>query len=201
MIRRLIWYYSNRCILYQSIYVYYISQETVSASGSWFNIKMSYYQYRKSHCWDKTVLRPSYLLNGIPYTGKTTHSWLWRIDIGDILRQLLFGITCTVSYGIQSTASRITACCLPWESVFAITNSLGVCTMAAYHLNGLQYEMLAAIQPTTNRPYLTGQLLVCRIQLRLNVCVCFFNLTFHALLKYCELLKFNALIDQNRPIS
>ena len=38
--------------------------------GPWFNIKMSSYQYRKSHCGDKTILRPSYLHNGIFYTGK-----------------------------------------------------------------------------------------------------------------------------------
>ena len=38
--------------------------------GPWFNIKMSSYQYRKSHCGDKTVVRSSYLHNGISYTGK-----------------------------------------------------------------------------------------------------------------------------------
>ena len=37
---------------------------------SWFNIKMSSYQYSKSHCGDKTILRPSFLHNGISYTGK-----------------------------------------------------------------------------------------------------------------------------------
>ena len=35
---------------------------------------MSSYQYRKSHCGDKTILRPSYLHNGISYTVKTTSS-------------------------------------------------------------------------------------------------------------------------------
>ena len=40
-------------------------------AGPWFNIKMSY-QYRKSHCGDKTVARSSYLHNGISYTGKMT---------------------------------------------------------------------------------------------------------------------------------
>ena len=35
-----------------------------------FNIKMTSYLYRKSHCGDKTILRPSYLHNGIFYTGK-----------------------------------------------------------------------------------------------------------------------------------
>ena len=42
----------------------------------WFNIKMSSYQYRKSHCGDKTVVRSSYLHNGISYTGKMT-SFYW----------------------------------------------------------------------------------------------------------------------------
>ena len=41
-----------------------------NVSGPWFNIKISSYQYRKSHCGDKTVVRPSYLHNGISYTGK-----------------------------------------------------------------------------------------------------------------------------------
>ena len=40
--------------------------------GPRLNIKMSSYQYRKSHCGDKTVVRSSYLLNGISYTGKKT---------------------------------------------------------------------------------------------------------------------------------
>ena len=41
-------------------------------TGPWFNIKMLSYQYRKSHCGDKTVVRSSYLHNGISYTGKIT---------------------------------------------------------------------------------------------------------------------------------
>ena len=35
--------------------------------------KMSSYQYRKSHCGDKTVVRSSYLHNGISYTGKMSY--------------------------------------------------------------------------------------------------------------------------------
>ena len=41
------------------------------SAGSWLNIKMLSYQDRKSHCGDKTVVRSSYLHNGISYTGKT----------------------------------------------------------------------------------------------------------------------------------
>ena len=35
-----------------------------------FNIDMSSYQYRKSHCGDQTILQSSYLCIGISYTGK-----------------------------------------------------------------------------------------------------------------------------------
>ena len=40
-----------------------------SRPETYFNIKISSYQYRNSHCRDKTILRPSYLHNGISYTG------------------------------------------------------------------------------------------------------------------------------------
>ena len=40
--------------------------------GPQFNIKMTSCRYRKSHCGDKTVVRLSYLHNGISYTGKMT---------------------------------------------------------------------------------------------------------------------------------
>ena len=38
--------------------------------GPRFNMNMLSYQYRKSHCGDKTVVRSFYLHNGISYTGK-----------------------------------------------------------------------------------------------------------------------------------
>ena len=56
-----------------------------SEPGPWFNIKMSSYQYRKSHCGDKTVVRSSYLHNGISYTGKMS-SLYW---IGALFVSLL----------------------------------------------------------------------------------------------------------------
>ena len=46
----------------------------------WSNIKMSTYQYRKSHCGDRTILRPSYLHNGISYTDKTSLYWIGALD-------------------------------------------------------------------------------------------------------------------------
>ena len=48
----------------------------VSAPGPRFNIKMSSYQYRKSHCGDKTAVRSSYLHNGISYTHKTASLYI-----------------------------------------------------------------------------------------------------------------------------
>ena len=44
-----------------------------------FNIIMLSYQYRKSHCGDKAVVRSSYLLNGISYTCKTASLYWIRV--------------------------------------------------------------------------------------------------------------------------
>ena len=56
---------------------------------------MTSYQYRKSHCGGKTILRPSYLHNGISYTGKTT-SLYWISPLGTSIH-LSIPVTCTVS--------------------------------------------------------------------------------------------------------
>ena len=85
-----IWYYLNDWAInrhsddYKLIYILYALWLLVVPKYLWrddiiengwpggrFNKKMSSYQYRKSHCGDKTILRPSYLHNGISYTGKT----------------------------------------------------------------------------------------------------------------------------------
>ena len=49
--------------------------------GSWFNKNMSSYQYRKSHCGDKTVVRSSYLHNGISHTGKMAFLYWIRAQV------------------------------------------------------------------------------------------------------------------------
>ena len=51
---------------------------TCMRPGSQLNIKMSSYPYRKSHCGDKTVVRSSYLHNGVSYTGKNISLYLIR---------------------------------------------------------------------------------------------------------------------------
>ena len=54
--------------------------------GPWFNINMSSYQYRKSHCRDKTVVRSSYLHNGISYTGKMSSLyWIRALESVSLL--------------------------------------------------------------------------------------------------------------------
>ena len=53
--------------------------------GPRFNIKMTSFRYRKSHCGDKTILRPSYLHNGISYTGKTTSLYWVGVQVVTML--------------------------------------------------------------------------------------------------------------------
>ena len=51
---------------------------SILSSGPCINIKMLSYQYRKSHCGDQTVVRSSYLHNGISYTGKMSSLYWFR---------------------------------------------------------------------------------------------------------------------------
>ena len=55
-------------------------------TGPRFNIKMSSYQYRKSHCGDKTVVRSSYLHNGISYTGKMASLYWFSPQVPDVTK-------------------------------------------------------------------------------------------------------------------
>ena len=55
--------------------------QTWVETGPWFNIKMPFNQFRKSHCGDKTVVRTSYLHNGISYTGKMTSLYWIRAQV------------------------------------------------------------------------------------------------------------------------
>ena len=55
--------------------------DTRTYIGPWFNMKKLSYQYRKSHCGDKTILRPSYLHNAISYIGKMTFLYWIRAQI------------------------------------------------------------------------------------------------------------------------
>ena len=58
------------------------STEMMWTAGSWIVMKMSN-QYRKSHYGDKTILWPSYLHNGISYTGKTSLYWIKTLFAGN----------------------------------------------------------------------------------------------------------------------
>ena len=57
-------------------------------TGLRFNIKMTCYQNRKSHCGDKTILRPSYLHNGISCSAKMTSLyWIGALATNHYLSQ------------------------------------------------------------------------------------------------------------------
>ena len=82
-------------------------------------IKISSYQYRKSHCGDKTVVRSSYLHNGISFTGKMS-SLYWIGTHDDIMSSdsfnmdlLLFGVKFLVYVafcGMFTTFSGLQSC-------------------------------------------------------------------------------------------
>ena len=61
-----------------TVYVCLFMSTSIVLPISWprFNIKMISYHHRNSHCGDKTILGPSYIHNGIPYTSKTSLYWI-----------------------------------------------------------------------------------------------------------------------------
>ena len=85
-----------------------ISVASTSAPGGWINIKMPSYQYRKSHCGDKTILRPSHLHNEISYTGKTT-SLYWLGAQKSLQRSYLGSFTLQIT-GKSSVCAIICPC-------------------------------------------------------------------------------------------
>ena len=68
------------------------SKQHLRNPGPRFNIKMPSYQYRKSNCGDKTVVRSFYLHNGISFIGKTTS--LYWIKAQVIIPWILHLRTC-----------------------------------------------------------------------------------------------------------
>ena len=92
-----------------------------------FNIKMPSYQYRKSHCGDKTVVRSSYLHNGNSYTSKTTSLYWIRAQVSRAR---------TNNYTPQYLWYAITCHC-PWHLLLAHTYS--------HHPGWFLYQFIAYI--------------------------------------------------------
>ena len=86
------YYWCPGSLCHQVIRSYKLTFYDTWIPGPWFNIKMSSYQYRKSYCGDKTVVRSSYLHNGISYTGKISLYW---IRAQPSMRNI--SMTCTIS--------------------------------------------------------------------------------------------------------
>ena len=64
---------------------------------------MTPYQYRKSHCGDNTISRPSYLHNGISYTGnRTSLYWIGALLPNEKYEYELF-IACSIVAEDQQT--------------------------------------------------------------------------------------------------
>ena len=107
----------------------FIQDMVVWAPGSRFNIKMSY-QYRKSDCADKTILRLSYLHNGISYTCKTTSLyWIGPQKCSDLLPGTYQADSFTSYHLIASLNSTWNVSCIKvldylFRTFFLITVSL-----------------------------------------------------------------------------
>ena len=126
--------------------------------GPWFNIKMSSYQYRKSHCGDKTVVRSSYLHSGISYTGKMSSLYwigalrcicslviLWMFLILHHQKTQFFVFFCFFHGSVESTLYKLNGFSLP--QLFTIVSMLHVCFLGLCPANeSRRYEV--TLSPT-----------------------------------------------------
>ena len=85
----------------------------IHTTGPWFIIKITSNQYRKSHCGDKTVVRSSYLHNGISYTSKTTS--LYRIRAQSTILHMIIEIYEFTSVMISIVAVQLIFWCRKLE--------------------------------------------------------------------------------------
>ena len=95
--------------------------KVISQLGPWFSIKMTSYQYRKSHHGDRTILRPSYLHNGISYTGKMT-SLYWikaQADRKMVLLTAVYQIFHYCDVIMDTIAPQITSLMIVYSTVYS----------------------------------------------------------------------------------
>ena len=122
-------------------------------------------QYRKSHCGDKTILRPSYLHNGISYTGKLT-SFILNRGPGDWINIKMSSYQYRKSH-VQDKMVSTTVLSLTWESpylgktVFILNRGPGGCFTNV--LRALQNN-LAKIYNARNNTYAEN--------FKLKLCTC-----------------------------
>ena len=69
------------CLPWSEVQHHHLNGKKRKCTGPQFNIKILSYQYRKSHCGHKTVVRSSYLHNVISYTGKMISLYWIRAQI------------------------------------------------------------------------------------------------------------------------
>ena len=82
---------------------------------------MTSYQYRKSHCGDKTIVRSSYLHNWISYTGKMTSLfWIRALEIecwNDVMIQKWSSVGVSLCYDDPANRSIIYDHGLWWSMI------------------------------------------------------------------------------------
>ena len=95
--------------------------QTWFVSWGWFNIKLLSYQYRESHCRDKTILRSSYLHNGISYTGKMALLyWIRALEtfgfhgLPILISASIGQPCCTELYPMIWNHDMMRFCCVNW---------------------------------------------------------------------------------------
>ena len=154
--RNVTWCIDSHCTVWLTPqYTSYKNPWGQCTPGPWFNIEMSSYQYRKSHCGDKTVVRSSYLHNGISYTGEMSSLyWIGSQQISLLLSNMVCRTLTNISVR-------------EWHRHLWFTSR--VWSFCTWHLDQWKDNSLAYISLATMcRPQVDGDNVLCVTRARMT---------------------------------
>ena len=146
----------------------------VSTPGPRFNIKMLSYQYRKSHCGDKTVERSSYLHNGISYTGKLTSLYWFSPQKGSYCKVFEWHLCL---HAVLSIYTNVVNCpslfkCIHDHTPFLTLNMLN-CLKNYQRFVHILIRILVFAWPNYMKWTVEQQYMMCVLQSQYHACWCF----------------------------
>ena len=151
----LVRYSVGTSIIHNWLWCWFDDGNYLKRTGPWFNINMSSYQYRKSHCGYKTVVRSSYLHNGISYTGKMS-SLYWigpQVLILTVLHSMAILNTAKSQKWKGHQGDSLGVCWKHWS-----LPSMSTVNIRVVSFNDLSFSVIDCLLAGTIRPSFLTQL-------------------------------------------
>ena len=131
-----------------------IWDHVIMEPGPWSNIKMSHYQYRKSHCGHKTDVRSSYLHNVISYTGKMASLYwissqivmMWPKYIHTLWQVLDWQLSCNILWYQKHSITKYQY----KQTVQYLSQEIDRCVWWEFEIGFILYSTLLRVKSQNN---------------------------------------------------